>query len=1083
MAYFIYPPSGTISHTSPLEARVDVGTIPTTYFIEWRKNGARLAIGDVATVANLTINTRASTDPTNFTALDTGFFIDFFIWQTDPRIDPTAVLDGNSAPIILTNNIPLIYATLVTDSYGRCPTRPTIQWTYTDVDNDPQYQYQVKFGSTVGGTEYHDSTILYSTATSYTIPGLSTEIPHGTSFYWRLEVSDGEKLVPLDFVTVPIIRRTVAVASTGVVNTKPVVSNVLIDGVASGTIASLTPLITWTYTDADGQPQSNYRVRVSRDVGVTDILWDSGVLTGTDTNVRYNFQHDSTFDIESHKTLYATVISSDGIEYSNSVQISFKVEASPVITTTTVDGKVNPLNVAQQQPTFTWKYTDLDSDPLVSYEIRVGTTDTDLGTDSFIGDVWAPGVITSPESYSTKLNFDGTAFGGEMSCVFPKALVTGIRYYFQVMIFDNYGGVSTWYTGYFQLNAPPTASNLYIVPAAPWNSDSLDCVYTFVDEIGDRESDLTQIRWYRKPTGGSYALVTALMNSRSVPSDETIPGDLWYFTVRPHDGFEYSTIAYASAPVTIRNRPPVATALTIIPSQPKTNDNLEAVFAVSDPDGDPITVTINWYRNNEEQPELRNSKVIPASITSLDDVWYFTILPTDGYDNGPLATSSPITILNTAPQVISIQVDGQTLARAVATTNPTISWTYDDPDMQAQSKYEVIIGTKPARTKKTLTDITLERAIPANSALVGVALGCGGQNGVISIAKNDGELVDGNDIFDSGIVDSSDKSFQYLTVDSKKDVLLSAVSFETLTDYMLMPDLQTLNLQVGKTTGTAMAQFPGITSLYDLELTYIKEVGKTATYKLVVDGVVVDQFTSQSGSGRVTHTYNTIRLEHDSTVAVMGLADAGSKAGFYQIKCVAKTLVEVNAGDFALLSGYLKDGTGGIKLAGLAGTATTPFDLPSGTYDVELVYVTESAGSPIVTLSVGATSILSVTYETGPQTRSKFVRNVQINKGTTIKITGTRSGGALARVKKVIYRPIDTTKVGAKLKDGLVYYGSVRVYDGTDWSDWYTTMWRMKGSAWAAVSNRTGWTIETTLAVTPNMSSEEQAREKIAQNG
>ena len=67
----------------------------------------------------------------------------------------------------------------------------------------------------------------------------------------------------------------------------------------------------------------------------------------------------------------------------------------------------------------------------------------------------------------------------------------------------------------------------------------------------------------------------------------------------------------------------------------------------------------------------------------------------------------------------------------------------------------------------------------------------------------------------------------------------------------------------------------------------------------------------------------------------MGVADSGSKAGFHQIKCVAKGEVDVNAADFATLSGYLKDGTGGIKLAGLAGTATTPFTLPSGSYDVE----------------------------------------------------------------------------------------------------------------------------------------------------
>jgi hypothetical protein len=1047
--------------------------MPTNLYIQWRIGGAPIMSGSTGDSSNLSIS--------GFTAEQCGLVlgVDFLVYTTDPTgPTPTLPID-NSQTVVLSNNLPTISASVNEDSYGRTPIRPTFTWAYSDVDNDTQFQYQVKIGTSAGASDLHDSGVVYSTASSYTVPDLSAAIPAATLFYWTVEVSDGQKINPA--LPAPTPRIVVAATGTAVANTKPVISNVLLDGAPGGTVGSLTPLISWTYSDVDGQPQSSFRAVVARDAGLTDILWDSGTILGTATTVRYNFQHAAANNMEHHKALYAAVLASDGIENSTTTFVPFIVAGSPQITTLAVDGRVNPLNVAEQQPVFNWKYTDLDEDPLVSYEIRVGTSDVDLGTDSFIGDVWAPGIITSPNAYSTQLDFDGTAFGGEMSCVFPHSLQPNTRYYFQVMIFDQFGGVSTWSTGYFQLNAPPRAVNLYIVPPQPWNSDSLDCVYTFVDDIGDRESNFTQIHWFQQLAGGTYAEVVSLINQRSVPSDLTVPGDLWKFTVRPHDGYEYSTVAYESAPVLIRNRPPVATALAITPGSPKTNDNLTAIFAVSDPDGDPVVVTINWYRNGEEQPDLKNATVIPASVTSLDDVWYFTILPTDGYDNGPLAISSPVTIANTAPQITSMMIDGQTFPQAVNDPNPTISWTYDDPDMQPQAKYQFILGTKPAKTKKILTDIARAMRAPSDS-LAGAAISCGGQNGVISVAKGNGELVAGNDIFDSGIVDSPDNSFQYLTEDSNKDVVLPAVNFQNLTDYMLMPDLQTLSLQLLKASGVAAATFTGTTSLYDVELAYVKETGMSSTYKLTVDGIDIDQFSSSPGTGLDIRTFNSVKLDHNSVISIKGASvTAGAKAGFHQVKCVAKSQVEVNAADFAALSGYLKDGTGGIKLAGLAGTATTPFTLPSGTYDVELVYVTESAGAPIVTVNVNNTPIISLSYQVGPQTRSVFQKGVTISKGDTIKIMGTRSGSALARVKRIIYRPVETTKVGAKLKNGLVYYGSVRVYDGRDWSDWYTTVWRMSGAAWAAVSNRTGWTIETTMTILPGLALQQNALAAMGQ--
>lgn len=1054
MAYYIAPnTSALVSHTTPLIARLDTISVapflPSGHTIQWRLNGAAIAgkTGDTADTFYGSINTGAVGDFA-FTASDTGAFIDFLI-------DPLDITPLTSQVLILSNNQPTLSgAGPLTDSYNRTTGRPTIVWTYADADSDPQFQYQVKIGSTAGGTDYYDTGIVTSgaaTTFSVTVPTLTAAIPAGTTYYWTVEVSDGAKINPLDVSPTPARVLTTA-AGTGTVNIAPVVSNILINGVNGGaTISSKNPTISWTYTDPDLQPQVSYRIIVAQDIGLTQVYWDSGTIPSANTSAVYNFNLLGT-ELDSHQTIYVGVVVSDGTDLSTQVVDSFRISSAPIITTLTVDSKVNPLNIRSNLPFFNWLYIDEDDDSLVAYEIRISTSDADLGTDSFIGIIWHPGVIFTPESYGVRFNADGTAFPG---CPAISQLVTGVRYYFQVQIHDAFD-TSEWAVGYFQLNGAPTAANLAIVPAAPFNSDDLFARYDFIDDIGDVERN-SQIRWFRNPTDGPPEEILSLRNKISVPHELTIPGDEWYFTVRPSDGIDFSVLTYQSAPVLILNRAPTASALAILPSQPRTADALEAVFAVSDPDEDSVKVSINWFKNGVEQPELRNTKVIPASITSVDEEWYFTVLPNDGYVNGPTATSATVKILNTPPSLLSVSVEGEVLPKAVKSVNPTISWVYHDDDGQGQEKYQVIIGTKPARTRRILTNI---RALSPTSAGVGFALNCDGDDGVISTAK-DGVLLAGDEIFDSGVVDSSDNFFEYVTEDFKRQVVLNTASFSNLTGYAVAPDLQTLTFQPNVPAATAAAQFPGDSAFYDVELTYIKEEGKRSTYKLIVDGTIIGQFTSQPGIGSATHTFNAVRIDNGSVVSINGLAvDSGAKGKFRQLFCTPVSQLTLNTGEFKTLSGYLLDGAGGIKLAGLAGTATTTFSFPSGTYDIELVYVTETNGNPVVSLSVNSSVVLSFNYESGVATRSRFVSGVDIDFGDTIKISGTRSAGAQARVKKVIFRPTTTVQAGAKLREGITYYSSVRVFDGREWSDWYTTKFTMEGSAWASVANATGWTIE-----------------------
>lgn len=1073
MAYFISPLtlSGIVGHHVALQANLDSSPVfPTNFVIQWRKNGASIKQGPTSNSFFLSINNAGENiQPfgVNFTANDAGSEVDFILLDPVtfvPIIDPMTLLPLGSQGIILGNNLPVISgAGVVTDAYNLTPGQPTLVWTYSDADNDPQYAYRVRIGSGPLGSDYFDSGQILS-ATTFSVTSSSPAIPAGTTYYWTIDVSDGQKINPLDISPNPPLILVTA-AGIGKVNTPPIVSNVKIDGTSGGVkIQDNTPTITWTYYDVDTQPQQSYRIIVAKDIGLTQILWDSGSVLGAATSSVYNFNLTGVA-LTPHILLYVGVSAADTFVSSATTIETFKLSVVPVINGVFVDTKVNPLNVRELTPTFNWNYAP--PEPLTAYEIRVADNSINLGTDSFIGTIWNPGVKVTPESYSTIFNFDGTAFSG---CEFPKNLQSGIIYYFQVQIQDGFEK-SAWATGYFKLNAPPTAINLQIFPPAPFNSDDLFASYQFVDDVGDVE-DLTktQIRWYQKSvTAALFSEVASLRNTKTVPNALTIPGDEWKFTVQPSDGDLYSLLVYTSGAVTILNRAPTASALILLPTFPKTTDNLQAQFSLSDPDEDPVVGTISWFKNNIEQIALRNSQTIPASVTSIDEQWYFTVLPNDGYVNGPLATSNKVTILNTPPTISSISVDGAILPRAVKNQNPTISWMYQDEDLQPQQKFQVLIGTKPVRTTQFFSASKEMRALPQNSSALGVSLPCDGGDGIISKAKNGVSVIAGNEIFDSGVITSGAMSFQYLTEDFVQNLNLTAITFTNLNGYFLEPDFSTLGLQPNSANGTAVSKFNGQDSLYDVTITYIKEDTKRSTYRLIVDGIVVGQFTSQIGTGSDTYTFNAIKLNSGSSIGIAGIAtDSGAKAQFQQLTFTAITQLTLNAGDFNMLSGYLQDGTGGIKLAGVAGTATTPFNFPSGTYDVEFVYQTETNGNPNVMFSINSSVLLNFAYESGARVRSRFLTGVSINRGDIIKISGTRNAGAVARVKQIIFKPTQTIKTGSKLKEGLQYFASVRVFDSRDWSNWYTTEFTMAGSAWAAnVSNALGWTIEARFNVTP----------------
>jgi photosystem II stability/assembly factor-like uncharacterized protein len=1040
MDYYIYP-EGSPSHTSVLEA-ID---LPSGKTIQWRQNGSVVKSGSTDDPGMQRINTQETGD-FRFYAKDTGSIIDFFVVEDSEF----------SNPVELSNNIPvLVSATVVKDSYGISATRPSFIWDYSDQDHDPQFLYRVRIGTSPGSSDLLDTGFVSANDQFYAVPSTVAAIAEGSTFYWQIDVSDGEKTNPIDPDSTTD-RVLVSKSGNGIANNRPAVSDVMIDGYNDvPEVPDFNPVISWTYADADSQPQQSFTVVLSSDSLFSNVYW-SYTGTGTQNYVTYNLDKKGR-SLASHVAYYVKVTAKDTYDYSDPATEGFSIAHRPVITGVLVNGKINPTNLKDQNPTFRWGVYDADSDPITGYEIRVGTDSADWGTDSFVGEIWHPGFITTREAFQTRMTLQAGAFGG---CIFPKEIRPNVTYYFQVIVRNGISqpAYSEWFTGYFKLNNAPKAENLRIVPSPAYNNDDLEAVYDFVDDVGEAEDEeKTVVKWYKSVDGGlTYGEQTSLVNQKVIPHTETKPFEMWKFTVCPHDGTEYGE-TYTSLPVTIANRAPSVVSLSINPQNPRAGDSLEAVFSVSDPDGDAVSVSIKWYKNGTEQQALANKRIVPPFLLKVDDVWRFTVVPTDGYTSGQLAASKEVVVANTRPEIRAIRIDGTVAPGRLGNSNPTFSWLYFDADFQSQGAYQLVIGTKLLKTRSV--DAANSSGAPPVSFICSDR-----QDGIVSVAEG-GEVISGNEVFDSGVIQSPNTSHKYATEDHLPSFSVLAADAVQMVGYRLSSDAKTMELS--GTTGTTRFGFPGLPGTYEAEILYLEQEAKRSRYEILVDDVKVDEFPSNGTKGSFRHKFKASSFASKSKVVVRGTAlTEGSLAAFISVSFSPIKDFEVPADQFSVLSGYVSDGSGGIKLASLAGSATLEFPFPSGQYDVDLAYVTESSGNPSVSVSVNNVIVDSFTFESGVRTRTRTIYGVSLHTGDRFKINGARGRAASARIKKLTFKPKQTLQTGTKFKDGLSYYASVRAYDGKEWSRWYTTRFTMAGSAWvSSVSNRKGWTIEARFAL------------------
>ncbi|MFX0120814.1 MAG: LamG-like jellyroll fold domain-containing protein [Candidatus Hodarchaeota archaeon] len=234
------------------------------------------------------------------------------------------------------------------------------------------------------------------------------------------------------------------------------------------------------------------------------------------------------------------------------------------------------------------------------------------------------------------------------------------------------------------LNSLPEASDLTLT-SYPTTVDDLIISWDYTDNDNDPESPNYLINWY---INGVYN--TTYDNYTSISSNFTNKGEKWNYTLRVFDGENYS-IQYNSSTAIITNTLPTAINVSLN-DNPLTNDNLTVNYIYYDADGDPESSSwrIRWYKNNEFQPELNDTKIVNFENTTKNEIWYYKIQIFDGENYSNYYFSTSRIIQNTPPELSNLSI----------TPNPTTltileaSWEFHDDDGDYESIIRIIYWYK-----------------------------------------------------------------------------------------------------------------------------------------------------------------------------------------------------------------------------------------------------------------------------------------------------------------------------------------------------------------------------------------------------
>ncbi len=239
------------------------------------------------------------------------------------------------------------------------------------------------------------------------------------------------------------------------------------------------------------------------------------------------------------------------------------------------------------------------------------------------------------------------------------------------------------------LNTAPVMSTVAITPSNPTTTSTLTCTPTSSDADADGVTYGYEWRKGGVPIAGQTASTLA--------GSQFDRADVITCRVTPSDGTATGT-AMTSGGVTILNSAPTASAVTVTasPSPARTSSVLTCSATTADADADAVTLTYAWLKNGSAIAGQTATALDGATQFAYNDQIVCQVTPNDGTVNGSAASSTTVTIGNTAPVMSSVSISPTT---AYTTDTLTCSPSATDADGHSVTYgYEwirsgIVIGT------------------------------------------------------------------------------------------------------------------------------------------------------------------------------------------------------------------------------------------------------------------------------------------------------------------------------------------------------------------------------------------------------
>lgn len=306
-------------------------------------------------------------------------------------------------------------------------------------------------------------------------------------------------------------------------------------------------------------------------------------------------------------------------------------------------------------PIFSWDFVeDVDSTTQARFNLRIGTSNVNLGVDAFNGN---------------KLNIDVTSSVPYFEYILNN-LARGYTYYGQVKAYDNETGTdheSNWLTFEFKVNQLPIVTSSSISPSHPTVIDNLLLTYTYYDADLQSESG-TVIRWY------NHNILDERFNDViEIESQYLNISDSWTARIVPCDGLEYGPTVLTQAVDVIIAQINIDD-IYILPKDANIDDFLKVEYVIAD---DPYldltnaTTTYEWYVNGTQVSDV--TQIVRLDLDANDEV-YANVIVKDGDSILAQASSNTITIADASWKLFDLQIAGSKNPIGITELNPLIEW-------------------------------------------------------------------------------------------------------------------------------------------------------------------------------------------------------------------------------------------------------------------------------------------------------------------------------------------------------------------------------------------------------------------------